>query len=236
MAQGVLYFKPPAAKELSGNPHKSLDILFFSCKLRVGMSKKHLPARAGAIIFRGKAALLQLKRGTENLFDAGLKRPSFAGGLSGQQAIAESKTALWTESAPEERFLQAGNIHNLRLAVKKLHGLEIPAGVVFSFWKHVGRADRRRGYVAGRELREGCIIPSTGGGLCQLSNALYDAALQANFEIVERYAHTQNRGRFPGGTGPRRHRFLELCRSSFSRFICLSYRSRAGQRKSDRQI
>ena len=30
-----------------------------------------------------------------------------------------------------------------------------------------------------RELREGCIIPNIGGGLCQISNALYDAALKA---------------------------------------------------------
>ena len=28
-------------------------------------------------------------------------------------------------------------------------------------------------------MREGCIIPSVGGGLCQLSNALYGAALDA---------------------------------------------------------
>lgn len=48
-----------------------------------------------------------------------------------------------------------------------------------------------KGFVVGRELREGCIIPNVGGGLCQLSNALYDAALQANFEILERHAHSQ---------------------------------------------
>lgn len=48
-----------------------------------------------------------------------------------------------------------------------------------------------KGYVEGRELREGCIIPNVGGGLCQMSNALYDAAVEANFEIVERHAHTQ---------------------------------------------
>jgi len=48
-----------------------------------------------------------------------------------------------------------------------------------------------RGYVAGRELRQGCIIPTIGGGLCQLSNALYNAALDAGFEIIERHAHTQ---------------------------------------------
>jgi glycosyltransferase involved in cell wall biosynthesis len=35
------------------------------------------------------------------------------------------------------------------------------------------------------------MIPSLGGGLCQLSNGLYDAALQAGFEIVERHAHSR---------------------------------------------
>lgn len=105
--------------------------------------------------------------------------------------IAESKTPLWTETEPEERFLVAGKIHNLRLAVRNIDGLEIPAGEVFSFWKQVGRASSIRGFVEGRELREGCIIPNIGGGLCQLSNALYDASLQAGIEIVERHAHTQ---------------------------------------------
>jgi hypothetical protein len=171
--------------------HKSLDILFFSCKLRVGMREENVPTRIGSVIFRGKAALLQLKRGTENLFDPGLRRFPYAAELAGLPVIAESKTSLRTESSPEEQFLQAGKIHNLRLGVKRLNGLEIPAGAVFSFWKHIGRTNRARGYVAGRELREGCIIPNTGGGLCQLSNALYDAALQAGLEIVERYAHSR---------------------------------------------
>jgi VanW like protein len=157
------------------------------------MNDTQVPTRFGSIIFRGKAGLLQLKRGVENIFDRELKRfPPIAAAVGPElPAVAESKTKLWTESALEEQPLQAGKIHNLRLAVKRLHGLEVPAEAVFSFWKHVGRAGRSRGFVAGRELREGCIIPNTGGGLCQLSNALYDAALQANFEILERYAHTQ---------------------------------------------
>jgi hypothetical protein len=79
--------------------------------------------------------------------------------------------------------------------MKALHGVRIEAGHTFSFWAQVGSPVRRRGFVAGRELREGCIIPSIGGGLCQLSNALYEAALDARLEIVERHAHTQ---RVPG--------------------------------------
>ena len=45
--------------------------------------------------------------------------------------------------------------------------------------------------MAGRELREGCIIPVVGGGLCQFECALTYAALSAGFEIIERHAHTQ---------------------------------------------
>lgn len=155
------------------------------------MSESNIPTRIGSVIFRGKATLLQMKRGAENLVNKDLKKQKKSDSHASLPVIAESVTPLWTETAPEEQFLQAGKIHNLRLAVKQLDGVEIPAGQIFSFWKHVGRASRGRGYVEGRELREGCIIPNVGGGLCQISNALYDAALKANFQIIERYAHTQ---------------------------------------------
>ena len=91
-------------------------------------------------------------------------------------------------------MLQAGKVQNLRVAAY-LHGLVIPAGEIFSFWAQVPRPTRRRGFVRGRELREGCVIAGVGGGLCQLSNALYDVALAAGCEIVERHAHSR---RLPG--------------------------------------
>jgi hypothetical protein len=112
-------------------------------------------------------------------------------GLAGARVIAESTSRLWTESNDSEGHLLAGKIHNLRLAIRRLNGVEVPADGLFSFWAQVGRSTRRKGYVRGRELREGCVIPATGGGICQLSNALYDAALQAGFEVVERHAHTK---------------------------------------------
>ncbi|MCY7375997.1 MAG: VanW family protein [Pyrinomonadaceae bacterium] len=153
--------------------------------------ENNIQTYAQAFIFRGKASLLQARRGIANASDKRIGRFPLAGNLSDGTIVAASKTLLWTESAPGERFLLAGKVHNLRLAVKKINGLEIPAGAIFSFWKHLGRANKVKGYVAGRELREGCLVPSVGGGLCQLSNALYDAALKAGFEIVERHAHSQ---------------------------------------------
>lgn len=153
--------------------------------------ENNIQTYAQALVFRSKASLLRIRRGFLNLSDNKSRRFPIASQSALKPIIAESKTPLWTESAAEEQFLLAGKVHNLRIAVKKLNGLEIPANRVFSFWKQVGRANKLNGYVAGRELREGCLIPSVGGGLCQISNALYDAALKANFEIVERHAHSQ---------------------------------------------
>ena len=150
---------------------------------------KHSPREA--LLFRFKSFLLQIQRRFNNATGQKVRKHPPGGELVERPVIAESKTLLWTETEPEERFLVAGKIQNLRLAVAEIDGAEIPAGEIFSFWKNVGRTTRGRGFVPGRELREGCIIPNIGGGLCQLSNALYDAALKANFEIVERHAHTR---------------------------------------------
>lgn len=152
---------------------------------------KRTPGIGDAIIFRCKATLLQMKRGARNILSREVEHFPAQKAPTNQRVIAESVTPLWREGERAEVSLIAGKIHNLRLALRQLNGVEVPAGCVFSFWKQVGRAQRWKGYVTGRELREGCIIPTIGGGLCQLSNALYDAALRAGFEIVERHAHTQ---------------------------------------------
>lgn len=150
-----------------------------------------LPTRTAAMIFRGKATLLQLRRSVNNAFGETIQKFEKAARLPDSPVLASSVTPLWTEAAAEEHFLVAGKIENLRRAAKQLNGIEIPAGELFSFWRHIGRATRRRGFTVGREIREGCVIPNLGGGLCQLSNALYSSALTAGCEIVERHAHSR---------------------------------------------
>jgi glycosyltransferase involved in cell wall biosynthesis len=105
--------------------------------------------------------------------------------------LAESISPLWTATLAAENQLVAGKVQNLRVAAAQLDGLVIDAGETFSFWKVVGAPRRSRGFVPGRELREGCMIATVGGGLCQLSNALHLAELEAGMEIVERHAHSK---------------------------------------------
>ncbi len=105
--------------------------------------------------------------------------------------LGESVTALWNAANPNDMALVAGKVQNLRVAAARLHGRVVSKGATFSFWRLLGKPTRRKGFVLGRELREGCMIASIGGGLCQISNALYCAALDGGLEIIERHAHSQ---------------------------------------------
>jgi hypothetical protein len=151
-----------------------------------------MPTRVQAMAFTCKASLFRLRRA---LAGESLPKLGFAAVDHALCLAGESISLLQPSQLPAEFALQAGKVQNLRIAAGHLHGLKIPAGAVFGFWRQIPRPTKRRGFAPGRELREGCIVPSVGGGLCQLSNALYDVALQAGCEILERHAHTR---RLPG--------------------------------------
>lgn len=159
----------------------------------ISATQPHYPGLADALLFRARAAGLRLQRRIREFVGPSFVRRRHRGdGLVAAAAIAEARSPLWTNgAAPKDHALTAGKVHNIRLALRAIDGIEVAAGETFSFWKQVGRPSRVRGFVKGRELREGCLIASPGGGLCQLSNALYEAALGAGFEIVERHAHSR---------------------------------------------
>ncbi len=106
--------------------------------------------------------------------------------------LAESRTPLWSEADPRERRLQLGKVQNLRLVAKGIDRAVLAQWATFSFWAQVGRPGGSKGYMPGRQIQEGCVIPAIAGGICQLSNALHDVALKAGFEVTERHAHTRS--------------------------------------------
>ena len=158
--------------------------------VRPPMAEWAAPNRWSNLIFASKAVVYRVQRLAADMM-SGPYRLAKARTAELDTVVAESHTKLWSDERIEEEAFQLGKVQNLRRAAAALDGVLIPAGAVFSFWKQIGRASRRRGYVTGRMLQQGCLVPATGGGLCQLSNALYDAALQAGCEIVERHAHSR---------------------------------------------
>lgn len=150
-----------------------------------------LPSRASAAWWRAKVVVHQARRALADLGPHGPRRHEPAAALRGAPVLATSRTPLWSTNPGAEWILEAGKVENLRRAIRDLHGIEVGPDRVLSFWAQVGPPWARRGFVEGREVREGCIIPSIAGGLCQLSNALYDAARRAGLEIVERHRHSR---------------------------------------------
>jgi vancomycin resistance protein YoaR len=79
---------------------------------------------------------------------------------------------------------------NARLAAQQVDGAVIPAGQEWSFNKTVGPWTPDRGYVIAPVSYDGNLVSDWGGGVCQTSTTLYNAALLAGLQIVERHRHT----------------------------------------------
>lgn len=80
---------------------------------------------------------------------------------------------------------------NLQIACSKINGYEIKPEEVVSFLGIAGPLTKEEGYVDGPIiLNQTQIGDGVAGGVCQVSTTLYNAALLANMEIVERARHS----------------------------------------------
>lgn len=86
--------------------------------------------------------------------------------------------------------LEEGKLGNLRLAAAHFDGRLLTPAHGFSFWRLLGRPTQGRGFLPGTEVRDGCVVPTIGGGLCLLSGALFRLAAELDWIITERHGHT----------------------------------------------
>lgn len=78
---------------------------------------------------------------------------------------------------------------NVKLAGESCNGVILNDGDVFDYNAVVGKRTTDRGFGAAPAYVNGETVDTIGGGICQVSSTIYYAALLANLEIVERYAH-----------------------------------------------
>lgn len=78
---------------------------------------------------------------------------------------------------------------NISLAAKNINHILIHPGEIFSFNKNVGERLSENGYKEAPVFVEGKLILDWGGGVCQVSSTLYNAALLADMGIEERTSH-----------------------------------------------
>lgn len=80
-------------------------------------------------------------------------------------------------------------IHNVRLATRQINNIVLMPGQSFSFVKTVGSWTADRGYEKAPVSYDGELVSSWGGGVCQASTTLYNAALLAGLQITQRHRH-----------------------------------------------
>ena len=104
---------------------------------------------------------------------------------------------IGTEAFPDElsRFstnYAASNVNrttNLVLAANKINGTVLMPGEVFSYNQVVGERTIAAGYKEAPIYVSGRVEDGLGGGICQITTTLYNAAVYANLEIIERTNH-----------------------------------------------
>lgn len=104
--------------------------------------------------------------------------------------VKKHQSVLIRKLGDSDLQLQYNKITNLAIALKKLDGILIRPGETFSFWKIVGLATKRKGYLPGMVLSLGEARAGIGGGLCQIANLIHWLVIHSPLTVVERYHHS----------------------------------------------
>ena len=79
---------------------------------------------------------------------------------------------------------------NVRNGASKINGTILYPGEEFSVYETVSPFTEENGYELAGSYANGTTVESFGGGICQVSTTLYNAAIRAELEIVARYNHS----------------------------------------------
>ena len=140
----------------------------FSPDAVAGFGGKNVPKHRGYALILGIVALLGIGAWAAAPRDA-------------QRPISRYSTSLKGRTASQTQ--------NAKHAAERLNGAVVLPGQTFSFLKTVGPWTADVGYERAPVSYNGEMVRAFGGGVCQASSTLYNAALLAGLEIVERHRH-----------------------------------------------
>jgi len=136
----------------------------------------------------------------EGTVGAVLASVTSAGNRSVPVVFKETPPAVTTESLQDVNCVlsqfstnypayKTDRTHNLGLAAGKIDGTCLEPGEEFSYNGVVGPRTAAAGYRMADVFADGEVRPGMGGGVCQPSTTLYDAALLAGLNVTERHHH-----------------------------------------------
>lgn len=119
----------------------------------------------------------------------------FCASLAGaEQAHPREKLASYTTYFNQN---DGGRCENIRLAAEKLNGLAVQPYGELSFNGAVGPRTEKNGYKKAKVIVQGEFVEGIGGGVCQVSTTLYNAALLSGLGVIEYHPHSMRVGYVP---------------------------------------
>ena len=108
----------------------------------------------------------------------------------GEEAdFAKIKDVLGTYST-EYGSSPSGRKTNIINGASKVNGSVLFPGDEIWVAAKLAPIDEEHGYAEGTAYENGQVVPSVGGGVCQVSSTLYNAAILAELDITERSEHS----------------------------------------------
>ncbi|MCL2061047.1 MAG: VanW family protein [Firmicutes bacterium] len=80
--------------------------------------------------------------------------------------------------------------NNIALSLSKINGTVLAPGAEFSFNKTVGRRTAENGFKTSKIILCGEYVDGVGGGVCQASSTVYNAALLADMSVTQARPHS----------------------------------------------
>jgi vancomycin resistance protein YoaR len=90
-------------------------------------------------------------------------------------------------------------LHNVRLVAQLVDGALIPPGAEFSFNRTTGERSAERGFREAPVIINGELQNGIGGGVCQVSTTVFNAAFEAGLSITSRTNHALYISHYPQG-------------------------------------
>lgn len=187
-----------------GSDYKTaLDVCFPLLTLKVKEVADYLyrpPTDASVVYENGKYSVTKEQDGRaldeERTFGALYYSLKFFGGNKSVKAVTKTLVPKVTASELKARLILRGEYtteyasstaaraHNVAHAAAKLDGFRLLAGETLSFNAVVGERTKENGFETAKIIVDGKYVLGTGGGACQASTAVYNAALLAGLDAT----------------------------------------------------
>ena len=103
--------------------------------------------------------------------------------------LQQNNSLIVSVSTPIDRHSAESRNHNVRRASELLDNFRLDPGKRLSFNTVVGKRTLKNGFREALEIAYGEYVMGVGGGVCQVSTTLYQAALRAGLKIETRTVH-----------------------------------------------